>query len=75
MGHPVSAPTIGRTVVVGGYGTALVVTGEPVWLAVLLGVSLMLVWAAPLVLAPPRRRSAAAPASSPVVEPREPGPS
>jgi hypothetical protein len=75
MGHPVSIPTIGRTVVVGGYGVALVVVGEPVWLAVLLGVTLLLVWAAPLVVAPPRHRSAAVPVSIPVVGPKEAGPS
>jgi hypothetical protein len=45
----------GRTVVVGSYVIALVVAGEPVWLAVSLGVALVLVWAAPIVLAPPRK--------------------
>ena len=51
MRHPVSAATIGRTVVVGAYLVALAVAGDPVWLAVLLGVGLVLVWAAPF-LAP-----------------------
>jgi hypothetical protein len=55
MGHSVSTPMAGRTVVVGSYVIALVVAGEPVWLAVSLGVALVLVWAAPIVLAPPRK--------------------
>jgi hypothetical protein len=50
--------TIGRTVVVGGYLVALVLVGRPVWLALLLGVLLVMVWVAPIALAPrPRRRS------------------
>jgi len=56
MGHPA---TIGRTVFVGAYLVALAVAGEPVWLAVLLGVALLLVWVAPLVLDPSRHSSAA----------------
>ena len=56
MGHPA---TIGRTIVVGAYLVALAVAGEPVWLAVLLGVALLLVWVAPLVLDPSRHSSAA----------------
>jgi hypothetical protein len=74
MGHPVSTPTIGRTVVVGGYVVAVALVGRPVWFAVLLGVTLVLLWAAPLVLAPPRHRSAVVPAAIPVVEPDEAGP-
>jgi len=58
MGHPA---TIGRTVVVGAYLVALAVAGEPVWLAVLLGVALLLVWVAPLVLDPSRHSSAPRP--------------
>jgi hypothetical protein len=75
MGHPVSTPTIGRTAVVGGYVVAIALAGRPVWLAVLLGVTLVLVWAAPLVLVPSRHRSAAVLGSIPVVEPKEAGPS
>ena len=55
MGHPLSGPMIGRSVVVAGYLVALAVAGRPVWLAVLLGVALLLVWAAPLVLDRRRR--------------------
>jgi hypothetical protein len=54
--QPVSTSTVGRTVVVGGYLVAVVVVGEPVWLVLLLGVLLVGVWAAPFLLAPPRRR-------------------
>ena len=58
MDRTSSTATIGRTVVVGGYLVALVLVGRPVWLALLLGVLLVLVWAAPIALAqPPRRRS------------------
>jgi hypothetical protein len=74
MGHPVSTRTVGRTVVVGGYLVAVALAGRPAWLAVLLGVTLVLVWAAPLVLAPPPYRSAAVPAPIPVVRPKEAGP-
>jgi hypothetical protein len=69
--HPVSTAAIGRTVVVGGYVAAVAVAGRPVWLAVLLGIALVLVWAGPLVLAPPRPRSAVLPMPVPVVEPNE----
>lgn len=55
MDRKLSTATIGRTVVVGGYLLALVLVGRPVWLALLLGVVLVGVWAAPVVLAPPRR--------------------
>jgi hypothetical protein len=48
--------SIGRTVVVGAYLIALVLAGRPVWLALLLGVLLVLVWVAPIVLTPPPRR-------------------
>ena len=56
MGQPSSTTTIGRTAVVGGYLVALVLVGRPVWLALLLGVVLVLVWVAPIALAPPPRR-------------------
>jgi hypothetical protein len=59
MGHPVSGPMIARSVVLGGYLVALAVAGRPVWLAVLLGVALLLVWTASLVLDPSRHSSAA----------------
>jgi hypothetical protein len=56
MGDKWSTATIGRTVVVGGYLVAVVMVGRPVWLVLLLGVLLVGVWAAPSLLAPPRRR-------------------
>ena len=65
MGHPVSIPTISRTVVVGAYAVALAVAGEPIWLAVVLGICLVLVWAAPLVVGP-RHRGGVVPRSGPV---------
>ena len=70
MERPVSVGTIGRTVVVGGYLVAVAIAGRPVWLAVLLGIILALVWAAPLVLTPPRHRSPAVPAIL-VAEPKD----
>jgi hypothetical protein len=66
MGHQVTTRAIGRTVVVGGYLVALALVGRPLWLAVLLGVALALVWAVPLLLAPPRSRPSAASASASV---------
>jgi hypothetical protein len=65
MGHPVTTRAIGRTVVVGLYLVALAFAGRPIWLAVLLGVALALVWAAPLLLAPPRSRPSAVSPSAP----------
>lgn len=59
MARPMSSGTVGRTVVVGGYLLALAFAGRPVWLAVLLGIGLALVWAAPIVLAPSRHRPSA----------------
>jgi hypothetical protein len=61
MGHPSSTATIGRTVVVGAYLIALVLVGRPVWLSLLLGVLLVLVWVAPIALAPPPRRRSTGP--------------
>jgi hypothetical protein len=57
MGAPISTAAIGRTIVVGCYVLAVALVGRPVWLAVLLGAVLVLVWAAPLLLSPQRRRS------------------
>jgi hypothetical protein len=56
MDRASSTATIGRTVVVGGYLVALVLVGRPVWLTLLLGVLLVMVWVAPIALAPPPRR-------------------
>ena len=72
MEHPLSPRTIGRTAVVAGFLVALAVAGRPIPLAVLMGLLLVGVWAAPLVLAPARHR-AAAPIVVPVVDPEEPG--
>jgi hypothetical protein len=70
MERPVSVRTIGRTAVLGAYLLAVAIAGRPVWLALLLAIGLALVWAAPLVLAPPRHRSPAASALL-VAEPKD----
>jgi hypothetical protein len=76
MTEPITTRIIGRTVVLGGFVVALAVAGRPVWLAVVLGVLLTLVWAAPLVLNSERhhRTAAVVPGTVPVVAPEEPGP-
>ena len=51
-----STAAMGRTVVVGLYLVALVLVGRPLWLALLLGLVLLLVWVAPIALTPPPRR-------------------
>jgi hypothetical protein len=56
VGQPSSTAAIGRTAVVGAYLVALVLVGRPMWLALLLGAVLVLVWVAPIALAPPPRR-------------------
>ena len=56
MSHPRSTRTVGRTVVVGIWLATLVVAAESVWLAVLVGVALTLVWAAPFLLVTNRLR-------------------
>jgi hypothetical protein len=70
MQPPPSTPIAGRTVVLGTWLLVLAVAGRPAWFAVLLGMSLMLVWASPYVLATNRRSSAR---SRLLVEPGEPG--
>jgi hypothetical protein len=75
MGHPLTTRTVARTVVVGAFVVALAVAGRPDWLAALLGVLLVGVWAAPFLLVTNRRRAVPPPAPSlPVAEPREAGP-
>ena len=51
-----STAAMGRTVVVGLYLVALVLVGRPGWLALLLGLVLLLVWVAPIALTPPAQR-------------------
>ena len=71
MGHPITV----RTVVVAGYVGVLAVAGRPGWLAALLGLVLVGVWAAPFLLGTNRRRAGASPSAvQPVAEPREAGP-
>jgi hypothetical protein len=73
--HPLSARTIGRTAVVGAYLVILAVAGRPITLAVLMGLALVAVWAAPLVLTPHRAADpVVVPPPVPVVDPEEPGP-
>jgi hypothetical protein len=75
MGSPLTTRTLARTVVIGAFVVALAVAGRPGWLAALLGVLLVGVWAAPFLLVTNRRSSVppAAP-SLPVAEPRKAGP-
>ena len=70
MRHPHATRTAGRTVVVSTWLVALAVAGDPVWLAVLLGGTLVLVWASPFVLAANRH-----PALRPPARPRDARPS
>ncbi|WP_448625974.1 hypothetical protein [Geodermatophilus sp. URMC 64] len=69
MGHPLTTRTLARTVVIGAFVVALAVAGRPGWLATLLGVLLVGVWAAPYLLVSNRRRPVRV-----VAEPREAGP-
>jgi hypothetical protein len=75
MGHPITTRTAARTAAVAGYVLVLAVAGRPGWLAAVLGLVLVGVWAAPFLLATNRRPGVppAAPAL-PAVEPREAGP-
>jgi hypothetical protein len=52
---PLVTRAVGRSAVVLGYLVALAVAGRPVWLAALLGVALVLVWASPLLMTRRRR--------------------
>lgn len=61
MRHPHATRTVGRTVVVATWLVVLAVAGEPVWLAVLLGGALVLVWASPFLLAVNRHPALRAP--------------
>ncbi|NYJ05715.1 hypothetical protein [Petropleomorpha daqingensis] len=55
MASPIVVRAAGRTAVVSTWLAVLVVAGRPVWLAVLLGLVLVGVWAAPLLSATNRR--------------------
>ena len=59
MSHPHATRVAGRTVVVGVWLAALAVAAESVWLAVLVGIALTLVWAAPFLLVTNRPRGSA----------------
>ena len=54
MTDPLVTRTVARSVFVAGYLAALAIAGRPAWLAALLGVALVLVWASPLLMT--RRR-------------------
>jgi hypothetical protein len=71
MQPPPSTPIAGRTVVLGTWLLVVAVAGRPAWVAVLLGISLVLVWASPYVLATNRRSSVR---SRSLAAPREAGP-
>jgi len=73
MTSPIPARTVARTVVVGGWIAVLAVAGRPVWLALLMGLVLVGVWAAPLLSATTRRAVLPAPVRG-RAEAREAGP-
>jgi hypothetical protein len=70
--HPHTTRTVGRTVVVAVWLLALAVAAEPAWLAVPLGLALVLVWASPYLLVTNRRAAARRPVGRPAVEPGRP---
>ena len=72
MASPIAVRATGRTAVVSTWLAVLAVAGRPVWLAVLLGLVLVGVWASPLLSATTRR--VIVPAADLAVEPREVGP-
>jgi hypothetical protein len=73
MSHPIVVRTVARTAVVGTWVLVLAVAGRPGWLAALLSLALVAVWASPLLSVTGRR--AMLPVASPelAVEPREAG--
>jgi len=72
MASPIPVRALGRTAVVSAWLAVLAVAGRPVWLAVLLGLLLVGVWASPLLSATTRR--AVVPTPDLAVDPREAGP-
>jgi hypothetical protein len=72
MTSPIPARTVARTVVVGGWIVVLAVAGRPVWLALLMGLVLVGVWAAPLLSSTTRQAVLPAPLRG-RAEPREAG--
>ena len=75
MRSPHTTRTVGRTVVVAAWLLALAVAGEPIWLVLLLGTLLVLVWLSPYLLVTNRRPAASSVAARSAVEPRSAGPS
>jgi hypothetical protein len=75
MADPIVVRTVARTAVVGSWVLLVAVVGRPIWLAVLLGLVLVGVWASPFLSATNRRiaGTTAGPELS-AVEPREAGP-
>jgi hypothetical protein len=74
MASPITVRAVGRTAVISTWLAVLAVAGRPVWLAVLLGLVLVGVWASPLLSATTRR--AVVPTEGPelAVEPGEAAP-
>jgi hypothetical protein len=75
MGHPITVRTAARTAVVGSWVLVLAVAARPGWVALLLALVLIAVWASPLLSA--TNRHVALPLADPelsAVEPREAGP-
>jgi hypothetical protein len=73
MAHPIPVRTVGRTAVVGSWVVILAVAGRPPWLAVLLGLVLVGVWASPLLSATNRQLALPVVGPEPAVEPGEAG--
>jgi hypothetical protein len=71
MGHPRSTRTAARTAVVAGYVAVLAAAGDPGWIAALLGLALVGVWAAPFLLATNRRPATRRRDESTVTVPRD----
>jgi hypothetical protein len=76
MGHPVSTRFVASSAVAGSWLVALAIAGRPFWLAGLLGLAVVLVWAAPFLPATNRKHPEPAPAAPTisVVRPPEVGP-
>jgi hypothetical protein len=74
MPSPIPVRTVARTAVVGSWIVVLAVAGRPIWLAVLMGLVLVGVWAAPLLSATTRGAVLRPAGRELAVEPGEAGP-
>jgi hypothetical protein len=74
MPSPIPVRTVARTAVVGSWIVVLAGAGRPLWLAVLMGLVLVGVWAAPLLSATTRGAVLRPAGPELAVEPGEAGP-